>query len=296
MPKILIVDDEPVIRESLEIGLQSKGFETVTAADGDEAVTRALRNVPDLILLDVMMPKLDGMSVCKRLKALMGGFVPVIMLTALGSAEDKETGASQGADDYMVKPFKIEELITRINAMLRIKASHDEMRNTSITDFVTGMMNARYLQSRLLEECSRAGRTGGALSCLMFDLDNFKSINDWFGHQTGDRILKKVAGFLGEFVGKDDVAARYGGDEFVLVFPGMPAESATAMAEKIRKALEDKEFVDGDAKVRVTCSAGVCTFPGVNLTSAEDLIGAMDSMLYSSKKKGRNKVTVYQAG
>src|SRR5262245_19235084 len=121
MPKILIVDDEPNIRESLEAGLKAKGFETIIATNGDDAVSTAMRGNPYVILLDVMLPGLDGMSVCKRLKTLMSDFVPIIMVTALGTVHDKEEGSVHGADDYLVKPFKIEELLTRIGAMLRIK-------------------------------------------------------------------------------------------------------------------------------------------------------------------------------
>src|SRR5258706_12446544 len=128
MPKILIVDDEPDIRENLEVALKTRGFETILAATGPQAVDEALKNRPDLVLLDVMLPELDGMSVCKRIKALASGFMPVILVTALGTLHDKQVGEEHGADDYLVKPYKIEELMTRIGAMLRIKAVHDDLK------------------------------------------------------------------------------------------------------------------------------------------------------------------------
>ncbi len=293
MPKILIVDDEQGIRENLEVGLQSNGYETVAATDGEEAVNSALRENPDLILLDVMMPKLDGMSVCKRLKALLGNFVPIILLTAMGTLQDKEAGADHGADDYLVKPFKIEELLARIKAMLRIKSQHDDLKKESVTDFVTGVYNHRYFQSRLKEECLRAARSGAPVSCLMVDLDDFKLVNDKRGHQFGDRVLKQIAAFLVNFVGKSDVVARYGGDEFVLILSGCPIESAMTTAEQIRTGLQHREFIESGESVSLTCSIGVARFPGKNLNDSEDLLKAMDIVLYASKKKGRNAVTVY---
>jgi diguanylate cyclase (GGDEF)-like protein len=294
MPKIMIVDDEDAIRENLELGLKAKGFETVSAANGEDAVSCALRNSPDLILLDVMMPKLDGLSVCKRLKALMGGFVPIIMVTAMGSTPDKAAAAEHGADDYMVKPFKIEELLARITALLRIKSKHDDLKKESVTDFVTGVYNHRYLCSRLREESLKAVRSGAPLSCLMVDLDNFKSVNDKHGHQFGDRVLKKIADFLTSFTSNADIVARYGGDEFVLLLSGCPIEGGTGLAEQIRTGLQKHEFVENGEKMELTCSIGVASFPGKDLNDVDDLLKAMDKVLYASKKKGRNKVTVFE--
>lgn len=293
MTRILIVDDEQGIRENLEVGLQSRGYETVSAKDGEEAITCALRNDPDIILLDVMMPKLDGLSVCKRLKALMGDFVPIIMVTAMGTTADKETGSDMGADDYLVKPFKIEELMARINSMLRIKSRHDKLKKESVTDFVTGVYNHRYLCSRLKEEYLKAQRTGSTLSCMMLDLDNFKSINDKKGHQFGDQVLRKVSKFLMGFVGKSDVVSRYGGDEFVVMLPGCPTDNAAALAEQIREGLEKQEFVEGDERFKVTCSIGVAGFPGGDIHDVDSFLSAMDRMLYTSKKNGRNVVSVH---
>jgi two-component system, cell cycle response regulator len=293
MTKILIVEDEPGIRETLAAGLKMKGFETVVATNGEEGINAALTQHPDLILLDVVMPKVSGLDVCRKLKNTMQEFVPIIMVTAKADVKDKIEGANRGADDYLTKPFKIEELMTRITAMLRIKAQHDDLKKISLTDYLTGTYNRRFLQTRIKEEYSRAQRHGTPFTCLMLDLDNFKPINDKYGHAVGDKVLKHVVELVRKFIRPTDVFVRYGGDEFVLLLPETPLESARGLAERIRHSLETNRLVDGENIIQVGCSIGLGTFPGPDADESEDLLKKVDQMLYQAKKNGRNQISVY---
>ncbi|MCB4756931.1 MAG: diguanylate cyclase [Elusimicrobia bacterium] len=292
---MLIVDDEPNIRENLKAGLNARGFDILTAADGEEALQMALRSQPDLILLDVMMPKMNGMTVCQRLKSLMGDFVPIIMVTAMGEIEDKKEGLKHGADDYLAKPFEIEDLVTRIKSMLRIKEQHNRLKDMAHTDHLTGIHNRRFLETYIEEEGAKAKREGTFLTCLMIDLDGFKEINDKFGHTCGDEVLKQVVKLFREIIDSKGLLARYGGDEFVSVLPETSLEDAKSLAERIRSSLERKDLMEGSRPpIRVACSIGICEFPNTKYNGIDELFLRLDEALYTAKERGRNCVTVYE--
>jgi diguanylate cyclase (GGDEF)-like protein len=255
--KILVVDDVPVNVQLLTTYLASVGYEVVTARDGHEALAQVAAAQPDLILLDVMMPKLNGFEVCERLKAdPMSRIIPVIMVTALNEIEDKIKATESGADDFVSKPFNKLELLTRVKSLLRIKQLHDELsakvreleqarerlRQLAITDGLTGLHNHRYFKEHLEQELYRASRHQSYVSVVMIDIDHFKKFNDTYGHPAGDTILRAMARLLRENIRKIDLAARYGGEEFCLVLVETNKVAAAIAAEKVRRLVETHHF------------------------------------------------------
>lgn len=304
--KILVVDDVAVNVQLLMTYLSSVGYEVFTARDGQEALDKVAETQPDLILLDVMMPKLNGFEVCERLKTdPMTKIIPVIMVTALNEIEDKIKATESGADDFVSKPFNKLELLTRVKSLLRIKQLHDELRakvreleqarerlrQLAITDGLTGLYNHRYLKEHLEQELLRANRHQSRVSVVMLDIDHFKKFNDMHGHQTGDQVLRLVAMTLRSNVKGRDLAARYGGEEFALVLPATSTEGAVHLAENIRKAIQSKELLKRSTNERlgrVTASFGVATWTAGD--TAQSLIERADKCLYSAKAAGRNRV------
>jgi diguanylate cyclase (GGDEF)-like protein len=229
----------------------------VTARDGQEALDQVAATLPDLILLDVMMPKLNGFEVCERLKSdPVTRIIPVIMVTALNEIEDKIKATESGADDFVSKPFNKLELLTRVKSLLRIKQLHDELsakvrelelarerlRQLAITDGLTGLYNHRYFKEHLEQELYRASRHQSRVSVVMVDIDHFKKFNDTYGHPAGDAILRAIARLLKENIRKIDLAARYGGEEFCLVLVETPKSAAVIVAEKVRRLVEVHPF------------------------------------------------------
>lgn len=255
--KILVVDDVAVNVQLLTTYLTSVGYDVCTARDGQEALDKVSETQPDLILLDVMMPKLNGFEVCERLKSdPMTKIIPVIMVTALNEIEDKIKATEAGADDFVSKPFNKLELLTRVKSLLRIKQLHDELRakvreleqarerlrQLAITDGLTGLYNHRYLKEHLEQELLRANRHQSRVSVVMLDIDHFKKFNDTFGHPAGDMILRTMARLLRDNIRKIDIAARYGGEEFFLVLIETNKNAAVQAAEKVRRLVEAHQF------------------------------------------------------
>jgi two-component system cell cycle response regulator len=255
--KILVVDDVAVNVQLLTTYLTSVGYDVLTARDGEEALERVAATQPDLILLDVMMPKLNGFQVCERLKSDPATkVIPVIMVTALNEIEDKIKATESGADDFVSKPFNKLELLTRVKSLLRIKQLHDDLRakvreleqarerlrQLAITDGLTGLYNHRYLKEHLEQELLRAQRHQLHVAVVMLDIDHFKKFNDTYGHPAGDTILRTIARLLKENIRKIDLAARYGGEEFCLVLVETNKIAAAIAAEKVRRIVEEHYF------------------------------------------------------
>jgi len=303
---ILVVDDVPVNVQLLNTYLTTEGYKVAAARDGMEALDLVAKVKPDLILLDVMMPKMNGFEVCKVLKTdAETKYIPVIMVTALNDLEDKIKGIDSGADDFLSKPFNKLELLARVRSLLRIKYLHDELqqkikelevakeelRQLAITDGLTGLYNYRHFKEKLQQELSRAIRHGLNVSLIMIDIDHFKHYNDTNGHPAGDLTLRKMGQLLQNNVRNIDLAARYGGEEFSLVLIETNKGDAKKVAEKIRRLVEEEKF-DCEEKQplgKVTISTGVSTFPG-DAKEFDDLVSVADKHLYMAKQAGRNMV------
>jgi len=304
--KILVVDDVAVNVQLLTTYLTSVGYNVIAARDGQEALEKVVACNPDLVLLDVMMPKFNGFEVCERIKAdETTRIVPVIMVTALNEIEDKIKATEAGADDFVSKPFNKLELLTRVKSLLRIKELHDQLnakvkeleeaherlRQLAITDGLTGLFNHRYFKEHLEQELYRASRHHSEVSLIMIDIDYFKRYNDTFGHPAGDALLRAVARILKDNIRKIDIAARYGGEEFTLVLADTAKAAASMVAEKMRRMVETNAFegLPSHQDGHITISLGVATFP-LDATNPNDLIAMADQRLYQAKQRGRNQV------
>ncbi|HEV8497706.1 MAG TPA: diguanylate cyclase [Gemmatimonadaceae bacterium] len=303
--RVLIVDDHEDNIELLRARLDSWGFATESAADGEEALRLIEASPPDLILLDVMMPKIDGMEVARRVKGNRAlPFIPIIMQTALDATENKVEGLEAGADDYITKPIDFAELKARLNSMLRIKRLQDaleererqlleaneRLRYMSQTDALTGLDNRRHLEERIDEMFEHARRLNEPFSCVMCDLDRFKSVNDTYGHQAGDAVLKQFARILRNEVREIDRVGRYGGEEFMLLLPGTVLDAAVTFAERVRKEVEGHTFTFDGTQICRTASFGVSAWPHPRIGNCDVLVRAADDALYVAKETGRNRV------
>lgn len=303
--RILVVDDHPDNVEIINARLSSRGFRIETATNGEEALRMVHDNPPHLILLDVMMPLMDGYEVSRRIKQDDKlPYIPIILVTARDSTQDKVEGLDAGADDYLTKPINFPELEARVRSMLRIKRLQDEvdqknrelelankrLRKLSITDGLTNLFNHRHIHELLHEEFERTRRSGEPMAVVMLDLDRFKQVNDTFGHPTGDVILYETARILRETAREIDMVGRYGGEEFIVLLPGADEEAATQFAERVRNAVATHRFRDEANEVRMTISGGVSSFPDRDIDHPDVLIKRADQALYSAKESGRDRI------
>ena len=303
--RILVVDDVPDNVDILDARLSSRGYDVVTATNGQEALDRVHGEAPHLILCDVMMPVIDGFEVSRRIKSDTSlPFIPIILVTAKDTAEDIVEGLEAGADDYISKPYNFKELEARVRAMLRIKRLQDELdlknrelevankrlRKLSITDGLTELFNHRHVHELLHDEWERSLRSGEPVGVAMLDLDRFKSINDTYGHPTGDVILYETARIIRETAREIDMVGRYGGEEFIAILPNTSEEDAARFAERVREQVESHVYRDESNEIRMTVSCGVASAPATGVDSPEALLKSADAALYVAKESGRNRV------
>lgn len=308
--RILIVDDHEDNIEVLKVRLESWGYVTASAYNGRDALKIVSDQPPDLILLDVMMPEMSGIEVAQRIKGdATLPFIPIIMQTALDSTDDKVHGLEAGADDYITKPIDFAELKARVRSMLRIKRLQESLRERekellevnerllqmSQTDALTGLDNRRNLNERLDEMFSHAKRLNEPFSLVMCDLDKFKSVNDTFGHQAGDEVLKQLAAILKEEAREIDRVGRYGGEEFMLLLPGAVVEAAVKFAERVRKRIEGHTFSFPGGTITRTSSFGVAGWPHPLADQSDALVRMADDALYVAKETGRNRVVRFES-
>lgn len=310
--RILVVDDHPDNIQLLRARLEARGYLVEEAGDGEAALERIYAEPrPDLILLDVMMPKIDGLEVARRIKSDESlPFIPVIMQTALDTTENMVQGFEAGADDYITKPINFRELDARVRSLLRIQslqaaleqrerelsAANAQLLVMSSTDALTGVANRRSLEEKLHDMWEHAQRLHEPLSVVMCDIDHFKRVNDEYGHQTGDTVLQQFAKLLADEAREIDRVGRYGGEEFVLLLPGTVLDAAVTFAERIRDSVVDREFNYGDGRtLRRTMSFGVAAWPHPRILDQEALIKAADDALYVAKETGRNRVVRFDS-
>jgi len=293
---ILIVDDA---KENINVlaELLRPDFTIKAATNGEKALEIAFSdNPPDLILLDVMMPGMDGYEVCRKLKEQeTTKKIPVIFVTGKADEEDQVKGFNIGAIDYITKPFSAVIVKARVGMHAELKRYRDYLENISYLDGLTGIFNRRKFDEYLESTWNLAVRISMPVSMIIMDIDFFKQYNDLYGHQEGDNCLVKIAQALSKtIVRKTDFLARYGGEEFVCILPNTPIDDTFIIAEKLRESIRLLRIPHADSKVEkiVTISAGVASkFPTKNL-SYTALIKAADEALYKAKQTGRNKVSL----
>jgi two-component system cell cycle response regulator len=304
--RILLAEDNHMLACAMKSFLENIGHEVILVEDGTSVFNVVETHSPDVILLDRLMPGVDGTNICRRLKQNSDtSGIPIIMLTDRGTLSDKVVGLSAGADDYIPKPCNDEELGALICARLRTKSEWDglkqktrklqetldQVETLAHLDPLTGIFNRRRLEEVLSAEFKRATRYRLPLSCLMLDIDHFKEVNDTYGHAAGDRVLCETVKIVQKSIRDVDTAARWGGEEFIVVGPNVTKEKACVAAERIRKAVSDHSFRSIGHR-SVTVSIGVAGIPDPFITNTKQLIHIADVALYDAKKDGRNRVKV----
>lgn len=301
---VVVADDDRVTRDKICSILTGAGYDVLPAIDGQEAVERVGQGGVDLVLLDILMPRLGGIEACRIIKGMVGdGFVPVMLVTVKNDTASRVEGLKIGADDYITKPFEEREMIARIEAMLRIKRLNDhlvsvrqKLERLSVYDELTGLYNFRYLHTRLREEFKRAERYHEPLACVVIDVDNLRLHNDRGGQGLGDAILRGVADSVRRCVREVDVVARYGGEEFLVILPSTHLAGSISVAERIWRDVRGRVFVGdpGGEPTRVAVTIGVAMFPSPDIKTKEALLRAADSALTHAKREGGDRVCVFQ--
>lgn len=287
--KVLIVDDAPDTLEIIGKLLRFEGYQVLTAATGEEGIQCVEREKPDVVLMDINLPGMDGNQALKEIKRI-NPIQSVIMLTAYATVDNAIEALKLGATDFIKKPFENEHLIHIVNqalekyhTLLEKERLEEEVRRLSITDDLTGLYNHRHFFKALEAELVRMKRQGTSLSLLMFDIDNFKQYNDLHGHIEGDRVLKKIGSIVKNSIRSNvDSGYRYGGDEFAVLLIGATREQALGIAERIRSTIEESGFE------RITVSIGLAEFN--DQYDLEGFVKTADHAMYMAKNSGGNRI------
>lgn len=283
---ILIADDNEANLLLLDTVLKSEQYQVVQARDGLEALVKAKEAKPDLIILDIMMPNLDGFETCQRLKKGKDTCnIPIVFLSAKNKHEDVIQGLELGAVDYMTKPFNRVELLLRIRTQIELKCSRDNLSRLATMDNLTGLLNHGGIQERLRIEISHALRRKAMLSVAILGIDNFKEVNHQHGFKSGDELLQKMAAYIRENMPESAILGRYGGDEFLILLPKYDAEAAYGMTENLRQAIKNETWLDNGADI--TLSGAVAAWHDENLFKLIDLLA---ERLACIKQAGRDQV------
>lgn len=289
--KILCVDDSRTMHRLIAAFLSAPDLLIRFSESAPDALAQALAETPDLILLDIGLPDdASGYELFRqfrRREALQD--TPIIFVSGHNQPEQRARGLNMGAFDYIGKPFHPGEFLARVRAALRTKFLVDLLKHRAQIDSLTGLRNRGYMDERVANECALLRRRPGALSCIMVDIDHFKTVNDTYGHVIGDDVIRAVSRVIEQSVRDEDLVCRYGGEEFVILTPGVGIGGATILAERLRTGIMALQVPRQGGTVNVTASFGVADFA----VAAERIIEAADSALYESKHHGRNKVTVY---
>jgi len=288
--QILLIDDSKAIHPLVASLLADEPVTIHSAFDGQYGLTLAESLRPDLILLDVEMPILDGYETCRRLMANPAtADLSIVFLTARNATEELVRGLNLGAVDYIGKPFKLEELLSRVRAALRTSHLIRLLEEKATIDALTGLGNRAMFDMRLNAEVAMRIRFGSPLSCIAIDVDHFKKINDAYGHSFGDHVLVSIAEALTSICRVEDVACRFGGEEFIILLPRTTAEQSANLAERMRVAISSIPFSQHGDSIRVTCSFGVAEAAG---TYDRLMAERADKALYQSKQQGRDRVSI----
>ena len=292
-PKLLVVDDQPI---NIQVMYRcfAGDYQVFMATSGEQALSICASNAPDLILLDVVMPGLDGFEVCKRLKADdVTRHIPVIFVTAHNDPAQETHGLNLGAVDFIAKPVNPDVVRARVKTHLMLKFQSDLLRRLVFLDGLTGVFNRRYFDQQIATEWARASRNQSPLSLILLDVDYFKRFNDHYGHQAGDDALRAVSNTLKTCLRRPaDLVARYGGEEFGCILPETSYEDALLIAHELERKVRELALPHASSSVDnvITISAGLATRSGNADGDVNSLIGLADSLLYKAKRTGRGRV------
>jgi len=297
---ILIVDDISANLKVVGGILNNVGYTTTFATSGKQALLRISNSKPDLIMLDLMMPEMDGLEVCKTIKENPDyQEIPIIFITASHEEEHLVNAFELGAVDYLTKPFRKPELLARVKTHLRLKHTSDELKKAlaeldrlARIDPLTGVLNRRSLFASAEQELSRASRYQTVFSVLLIDVDHFKRINDTYGHPIGDHALVALTSTISNHIRNIDIFGRYGGEEFIIVLPQTDAVQALVIAERIRSLVSEISVATGTEALTMTISIGVAVYE-VNDINIDRVFDRADQALYQAKAKGRNTCCIH---
>ncbi len=291
-PTVLLIDDSVEILRLLQVRLRSEDVNLITASTGMEGIRIAQERAPSLILLDLEMPVMDGFETLRALKDDNRTVnIPVIVISGSDDTVDKVSGFEFGAIDYVCKPFNLPELRARMRSALRIQQLMSMLEKRAQIDGLTGLWNRAYFDQRLEEEVASHLRTGRPFTLVLCDLDNFKKLNDTHGHPAGDAVLQTFAKQLDSTLRKQDIACRYGGEEFAFLLRETHADQAKTLIDRVRETLEQTRW-PRHPEHRVTASFGVCDHPSGDASLPSCWLETADKALYQAKKMGRNRLIV----
>lgn len=294
--RILILEDDGAILALLEEALRQEKYDVKTSTSVSEAMELVKTYQPHIVLTDNDMPEKTGIEMLRELRQLQN-YVTVIFISGRTDSQFVVEALKAGADDYVRKPFRMNELLARVEAALRANDVHRELleANSRLLDMVdhddlTGLFNMRSMYDKIDVEIKRAKRFGRYVSCVMMDMDKFKSVNDLHDHMFGSFVLKEVGQIIKQCLREVDFAARYGGDEYLIVLTETSLEGAKIFTERVRKAIQERDFRLHKDSMRLTCSMGFAVGGSGDDRDARELVRAADRALYKAKESGRNRV------
>jgi len=298
-PKILVVEDDTAIREMIHLFLEKSGFQSFTAISAEAALDILNDQEIGIVLTDVRLPGMNGLELTKIIKHNYN--TDVIIMTGYSLDYSIEEAITRGASDLIIKPIRLEDLLLRINVVLKNHSEKEEncrkleeFKNLSIRDDLTGLFNSRKFYSHIAQEVDRSNRYFRPLSLILMDIDNFKSLNDAYGHLAGDRVLSSIGEIIKTAIRKQDTAYRYAGDEFTIILPETEIERALGVAERVRQAIENEIHVLSNPRpLKVTASLGVVAYRTDE--EIKSFVHRADSAMYASKRKGRNNISLAPA-
>lgn len=299
--KVLIADDSAVYRKLVERTLDPESCTVLMAKDGREALEIIGREHPSLIITDWLMPDLTGIELCRKIRAegANSGYAYVILLTSNAEKNNVVKGLSAGADDYLTKPFDQGELLARVRVGMRLLDLHRQveaknrlLEELALTDSLTGLPNRRAVEAWGARQLSGAARHGFPLWVVLIDIDHFKSVNDTYGHEAGDTVLKRFAEIIKNNTRYSDISGRIGGEEFLQVLTHSEEEGVRTLVDRLRSQFMAERFDFGGATTMVTASFGIAGFRGKRASELSALVARADAALYRAKKLGRNRIEI----
>ncbi len=309
---VLLIEDSPTQAQYMRLLLEDAGHQVTVTESGQKGIEIAEAEQPDIVLLDVVLPDLDGFSVCHRIRQRSRLYIPILMLTEKRTEiADKVGGLTVGADEYLNKSFDDRELLARVASLMRIRQviedlynrmadgeqSYQTLRQPALTDRLTGLYNRYYFAEELQKYFALAHRYLHPLSCILMDLDLFQDFNTRYGHPAGDGMLQNISSLIKQNVREVDMAARYGEEEFILLLPMIDGNGAFVLAEQLREQVEHQTLDNPSfGKLHVTISCGVASIPAQGIETAESLLSCADKALRRAKANGRNRVEIYEPG
>jgi len=309
---VLLIEDSPTQAQYMRLLLQDAGYRVTLAETGQKGIEIADASQPDVVLLDVVLPDLDGFSVCHRIRQRSRVYIPILMLTEKRTdMEDRVGGLTAGADEYLSKSSEDRELLARVASLLRIRQVIEDMykcmedgeqpyqtlRQPALTDRLTGLYNLHYFAEDLHRQFALAQRYTNPLGCVILDIDLFSDFNTRYGQPTGNWILQGVASLVKQNVREVDMIARYREEEFAILLPMVDTNEAAALAERLRTLVQRHPWENPSlGKLDITVSLGVAAVPMQGIETAEHLVACADKALHRAKANGPNRVEIYEAG